>query len=674
MKPFFFPKSSRLPRIVVLFIFPVIGTQACGPDFPNRYLDLPPETLLAAPEGFFAVEIERLAPRRNGLAGNNWGEKDMREADELRVALRERGDNAGELERIVSDYECYRSRLKQMAESGSVARGGEIPENLPKEFSLYLAGAEAWYAGDVDQAGKYWRAVLALPEAERHYRSTWAAYMLGRSAADEFPPEEARKWYLKTREFAAQGFADALNLAGESLGNEAHWAMALQDYARAIDLYLDQYATGDESAYASLRIAAAAAAKVKDEQQQRELARDLRARCVVTTWFLARFTSGYESERDLGPLHAWTRVLASENSREVDHADRLAWLAYESGDFELAKKWARLASDKLPETHWIRGKLALCDGSICEGARELSVAANSCDLAPIYRSTVFGELGRVQLALDHRDAALAAWLDGAHWEDAAYVAERLLTIDELKIFLMNYRPADLPLYEPYFGEAIVPETLTSRQEARVYARDENRPSLPGQLAELLARRLVRAGRIEEAKVYFSEKNRALLIHYAAYVQAGFNPILAQKKRANAFWRAAQIARSEGMTLMGAELDPDFGIWEGNFASYGSVEARMKLPPGPFSVTKEEVERLNSIPIPTKRFSYRYRAADLAWWAASLLPNESDETAEILSTAGGWLKARDPIEANRFYQALVIRCGHTKLGRAAAERHWFPSDI
>jgi hypothetical protein len=191
------------------------------------------------------------------------------------------------------------------------------------------------------------------------------------------------------------------------------------------------------------------------------------------------------------------------------------------------------------------------------------------------------------------------------------------------------------------------------------------------LSELLARRLVRAGRIGEAKIYFCAKNRATLATYATDIQEGFNAMLRPKKRAQAFWRAAQLVREEGMVLMGAELEPDFGIWGGSFSNGGAAEERAKSAERLFGMTNEEKERLANIPMPLKRFSYRYRAADLAWWAASLLPNDSDETAAILDTAGSWLKSRDPGEANRFYQALVIRCGRTKLGKAAADLHWFP---
>src|SRR5439155_1464416 len=65
--------------------------------------------------------------------------------------------------------------------------------------------------------------------------------------------------------------------------------------------------------------------------------------------------------------------------------------------------------------------------------------------------------------------------------------------------------------------------------------------------------------------------------------------------------------------------------------------------------------------PEARFHYRYQAAFLALDAARLLPDNSDETARILCTAGSWLKNRDPQTADLFYKALVRRCRKTALG-------------
>ena len=64
----------------------------------------------------------------------------------------------------------------------------------------------------------------------------------------------------------------------------------------------------------------------------------------------------------------------------------------------------------------------------------------------------------------------------------------------------------------------------------------------------------------------------------------------------------------------------------------------------------------------------------AWWAASLMPNDSEETAKVLDSAGRWLMARDSQVAEPCYQALVIRCGDTMLGREAARQRWFPKAV
>ena len=44
---------------------------------------------------------------------------------------------------------------------------------------------------------------------------------------------------------------------------------------------------------------------------------------------------------------------------------------------------------------------------------------------------------------------------------------------------------------------------------------------------------------------------------------------------------------------------------------------------------------------------------------------------MLWQAGTWLKSRDPKAADRFYKALVRRCGTTRLGQEADRLRWFP---
>jgi len=54
-----------------------------------------------------------------------------------------------------------------------------------------------------------------------------------------------------------------------------------------------------------------------------------------------------------------------------------------------------------------------------------------------------------------------------------------------------------------------------------------------------------------------------------------------------------------------------------------------------------------------------------------MPDQSDQTALALTSGGNWIKNHDPKGANRFYKALVQRCGKTSLGKQAAVKHWLP---
>src|SRR5207244_2148617 len=85
----------------------------------------------------------------------------------------------------------------------------------------------------------------------RHFKSTWAAYMLGRSWEKE-DPKKAIEFYRTTRALAQEGFADSLGLAVGSFGREARLYLDQKNYPQAIKLYLQQFAAGDESAYNSL--------------------------------------------------------------------------------------------------------------------------------------------------------------------------------------------------------------------------------------------------------------------------------------------------------------------------------------------------------------------------------------------------------------------------------------
>ena len=129
--------------------------------------------------------------------------------------------------------------------------------------------------------------------------------------------------------------------------------------------------------------------------------------------------------------------------------------------------------------------------------------------------------------------------------------------------------------------------------------------------------------------------------------------------------------------MGTELDPDWAMVDGEYEMTSPVASRKATDArhAQFVATREERDRAsNPAAKVQKRWHYRYVAADLAWRAAALMPDQSDATAKLLCTAGGWIKGNDPAAANRFYRALVQRCDQTELGRQAKQLKWFPRNV
>lgn len=680
------PRPRRLEWSVAAALACTSAVVACGPEFPNSYYAMPESELLAAPEGFFAAEIARLAIAPPAVRAVRVAQSEARttlleiEIADVRRRLEENGVGGRAAREIGWRYESARRAVEQRAERVAASAPNQpgateddpsatqtLEENLrevPAEFARYLRGAWAWHGGDLVTARREWTALLDLPPAERRQRSTWAAFMLGRAWLKEAESlgyrgdaarREARRAFQQTRRFGLDGLPDALGLGASSLGWEARVALGEEDFATAVALYLEQHAAGDPSAIGSLRITASRLLAAFPADRER-WARDAGCRRVMTAYLISKVGQMRYDDTSIREVlkqaEVWAAVLQKSGIAAGWEADRLAWLAYEGGLFAQAAEWVRLAPAESPEANWIRAKLALRGGDVAEGERRLRAALAAPELGQAHRAQVAAELSRVCLARDDYRGALAAYLEGGHWQDAAFVAERVMTTAELIQFVDTQ-----------------PVRVTPASTAGWL------PANPGAaLRTLLARRLAREGRPEAAATYFEPEQRTQFDDYVRQVRTGFDITRAPDERGRAFWTAAQIARRHGMELLGTELEPDWSIWGGYFDTGSATEARaqLKLAGGVLAPTAAEMERLKANRAPEKRFHYRYRAAELAWWAASLLPNDADETAEVLTTAGGWLKARDPQAAQPFYQALVIRCGNTALGREAARKRWFPA--
>ena len=391
----------------------------------------------------------------------------------------------------------------------------------------------------------------------------------------------------------------------------------------------------------------------------------------------------------------WLAAVEKADIAKVEEAERLGWLAYCTGKFDEAARWLQRAEPDTGLALWLRAKLLLREGKLDAATAAMARAIRKIPDAKIRNAedgyyyghdmpqrVAAGDYGLLLLARSDFLAGFHQFLQGNHWEDAAFVAERILTLAELRQLVNKEFPALAQDEQP-----------TAEQENFWYdhwLKTDHRL----QMRWLLGRRLVRAGELAAARPYLPLKYRETLDRYASALQRGENRKAAPDERARNLFEAATILRRSGMGLMGTEVEPDSALSEGMFPASEVWEERlngktMDSTGNPWSkegwtgesaprnqrlllpVSATERKRLQANTVePEKRFHYRYIAADLAWRAAKLLPDNDERTADVLNTAGNWLKNRDDAAADRFLQAMERRCPHTEIGKAAMQKHWF----
>jgi len=180
----------------------------------------------------------------------------------------------------------------------------------------------------------------------------------------------------------------------------------------------------------------------------------------------------------------------------------------------------------------------------------------------------------------------------------------------------------------------------------------------------------------------------VLEKYVKALHDGANEKLSKTERAHAWFTAAWIARYDGMELMGTEVAPDAFAESGEFETpdiakqrrsgvYQTVSydkegnEKKKNLPVVLKASAKEIQRLTANKIsPDIRFHYRLIAGALAIRAAALLPDNSEELADVVNRAGLWVKDRDEKTGNRYMQIIERRCSKTEIGRADIAKHWF----
>ena len=536
---------------------------------------------------------------------------------------------------------------------------GQLATVLPAEFRLYAEGAALWRQerddGPTPRALAAWRAVLGLPAAERHFRSTWAAYMIGRSLLDTDDLAGAAAAFQQCRDLAAAGFSDSLFLADSSLGWLANIDKRNGRLAAAMQRYVTLLASPDANSRLTANTSLAVMATMveslpADDPAAQAVWRDARLREVVLS-HMAR-TSLDKARGD----NAWAAIQALKLPTPIVAADRVAWELYRGGDIDGAARWLTVADPTSPDACWVKSKLLLRAGQADAARAQLEAAAADPRLAAACdHAHILADLGTARLQARDLAGSIRAFLRAEDWLDAAYVAERVMTTAELADFLATNDETTI-IWGPQTA------VLTYLEDD---GHDELHP-LPA-LRDLLGRRLMRAGDAEAAAQYFSAEKATTAKQLGQLTRLANDARRPDRVRAAAHIRAGHMLRDQGMELIGTELSPDWSTYDGSY-SWGDELPRSKR------IVTADFERgrvAASAVTPATRFHYRYLAADHLWAAAAFLPDDDPMTAEALYHGGMFLQLRDPKAADRFYKALVKRCSHLVVGSEAARKRWFP---
>lgn len=681
-------RCGVIKNLKVVLLVLLLNAPAWDASGVRSFLRVGDEAVLATPVTHFQTELLRLPlPPSEFRAVTNpvVTAMELPVVADLRLALQLEG--TADAERIVAAYAEQHQKLLDYAEAvrrrryagdsaGEDIRFPEIvyPEGLPGEFRDYLEGVAAEHNPALKErrfSRVAWERILKRPADERRFLSVPAALNLGRSCESEAPGKAIRH-YQQVRELVRSGFHDRRGDAAASIGWEARLRLRAGDYETALRLYVDHMATGDPTAASSLMFTLRAIV-ADDDYDWTVLARDPLARRVVTAYLTSTVALKHAAVRPRDAaerVNRWLQAMEEVADVDDDLAEMLALAAYQNEQWDLTERWIERCSGR-PVAQWLRARLLARSGRLedalavlqtiqprfrerksrAPGNLEDNLFGRRMDGWEQYMSPdlqVLGEMGVLHLCRCDYIAALDCFLKANLWEDAAYVAERVLTIEELRRFV----------------DAIPDESGEGLGK-------EPAPHLEA-LRHLLARRLMRAGRAADARRYYPRDLQSRCDALAEALSAGRDGTLPAEERARWLFAAAVLVRTNGMELLGTELEPDWHMYSGRVARMAMAKVRAGDAFKYFRASSDEMARVSRHrPDPDARFHYRYQAAFLAWEASELLPDNSEDTASVLWTAGTWLKYRDPETADIFYKALVNRCRGTELGFEADRIRWFP---
>ncbi|MBN2161337.1 MAG: hypothetical protein JXR25_01605 [Pontiellaceae bacterium] len=628
-------------KTICLSLILISAAHACGPYFPSSYLSDYDHSFSERIN--LSEELELIAQEYDLIDGVDFPygwEKSSLKAD---IESFQEKANAGDKARWADLYAAY-AKAVRAGDTNAVAPA--LPDYL-KEFTLYLDGTREFMADESVRFPKAWKELLALSETNRAYRTVWTHYMLGNLASSRGLPDEASLHYADCRSAAKKLKHDSqLGLAHASYKREylaqTNLAARLERGIAAVGYYHQGWARDKELADFCMEHLQLDMRRARDK--------NLAPPNMAVLEAMALFNAGDKQ---------FIETMAE--FPELKITPRLAWFMYKSGEIEMCRTYLDLCPEEDIVANWLRYRLAQRAGDTDQALAFLKkwiAELPQSDRIVFdfgYRANVstdsalFGSMGTLYASKGQMMDALISFVSAGAYQDAALIAERFMATDELKRYVDGFDQR-APYHQlPDFDAPLTTETYTGTIELR--------------LSYLLARRLMREGRPEEALPYYPPEFAELLLTYLDARKKASDFWSTPNTRAAHLYHAARIMRWKGMELCGTELYPDYTIINGYFPDVGMGKESELLPPDTVPAYAE------TAPVPNIRFHYRHLAAQLAGEAADLAWNRHQK-AMILWSAGMWIQNRHPKAADVFYKKLA-RLHHQPLANAADQLRWFP---
>ena len=547
-------------------------------------------------------------------------------------------------------YAAFSENLLERLRAGEAV---DIPKDVGvfEEFYLYTLGFEQLRSCPENPEPEAWHRLLALPPEARQYRTTWAYYGLT-LAAKTF---EKTDFYLaKFRRALDERFADTAALEEAVLRHLIR--RNPETGLRYLPLVLSAYQYATESAMPESVYWDFAAWRRTDWMMDKPEFLQRMLEDKVGREVMLIIKPGYVE-------HFMRAGLKSAPMAGLDDtvlcADRLAWHAFEQGDFELGHTLLSVASENSLIGLFWEARFARGEGDYARSAallrrwldlfhkrdgrypKSIGFYVYDTDEAtmPDFPRFIQGELGVVLVKQSDMMEALYAFDRAESNVDTAWVAEILITLDDLV----------------------------------AYAEARPKDARTAWFCAMVARRMLREGRVDEARIWLADGEAAWdpgewpweeYLCYAAQKRIAEDIQKPNDERALAYYNMARLVSVHGARLMKGESQLDYrSVWTYAIDQYRSSLNRFFNWLGDDAMRHEVLGRKDM-----GQFHYRRLGMDYAMMAAELAQHRDLKAAALL--LGGAIPwGHDPERSDVFFKRLCALRPHP-LAEAVNARNWF----